>query len=226
MEARKAAHLLSRRQWILSAGIFPLLVEEDHAIASQNALGDLAAEEGNVIYIDLSTKPTLSPAELKVLANNLKIQGQNQVPQDYPSFVREGFDIKILADGYSVDQSGLIYKDYVLGSGRSPQDGEQVKFEYTGYNENGARIDSTYSRGYPAETQLGVGGLIPGFEVALKGMQVGGRRRFIVPPELGPPVGPATFFSAKQCEVFDVELLDVKSCRRTSFAMFSGLVCE
>lgn len=40
-----------------------------------------------------------------------------------------------------------------------------------------------------------------GFEVALKTMRVGGRRRIIIPPELGPPTGPSTFFSAKQCEV-------------------------
>lgn len=42
-------------------------------------------------------------------------------------------------------------------------------------------------------------------------MNVGGRRRIIVPPSLGPPVGPSTFFSAKQFEVFDIELLDVKA---------------
>lgn len=65
----------------------------------------------------------------------------------------------------------LIYKDYVVGTGRRPTDGEQVKFEYTGYNENGARIDSTYGRGYPAETQLGVGGLIPGIYLSITELQ-------------------------------------------------------
>ena len=57
-------------------------------------------------------------------------------------------------------------------------------------------------------------------------MRVGGRRRLVVPPELGPPVGPSTFFSAKQCEVFDVELLNVRACRRRQVAMFSDVVCE
>ena len=65
-----------------------------------------------------------------------------------------------------------------------------------------------------------------GFEEGMKTMRVGGRRRLIVPPDLGPPVGPSTFFSAKQCEVFDVELLNVKTCRRRQVAMFSDVVCE
>ena len=57
-------------------------------------------------------------------------------------------------------------------------------------------------------------------------MSPGGQRRIVVPPELGPPVGPSTFFSAKQCEVFDVEMFDVKSCRREGVLMFSKVVCE
>ena len=52
-----------------------------------------------------------------------------------------------------------------------------------------------------------------GFELGIKSMKPGGKRRIVVPPELGPPVGPATFFSAKQYEVFDVELRTVKTCR-------------
>lgn len=95
----------------------------------------------------------------------------------------------------------MIFQDFEVGGGATPKDSQQVIFDYTGYNENGGRIDSSYRKGEPAEIQLGRGGLIPGFEIALKGMKVGGKRRVIIPPELGPPVGPSTFFSAKQCEV-------------------------
>ena len=57
-------------------------------------------------------------------------------------------------------------------------------------------------------------------------MREGGKRRIIVPPKLGPPVGPSTFFSAKQCEVFDVELREIRTCSRRQVMMFSDVVCE
>ena len=65
--------------------------------------------------------------------------------------------------------------------------------------------------------------LSSGFELGLKSMHVGGKRRMVVPPELGPPTGPSTFFSAKQCEVCGIQGLgfratsDVKS-RRSAHA--------
>eukprot|EP00955_Chlamydomonas_euryale_P086795 364246-Chlamydomonas_euryale.AAC.16 len=77
---------------------------------------------------------------------------------------------------------------------------QEVIFNYTGYNESGTTIDSSYRKGQPAQAQLGIAGLIPGFDLGLRSMKVGMQRRFIVPPALGPPIGPSTFFSAKQCE--------------------------
>jgi FKBP-type peptidyl-prolyl cis-trans isomerase len=57
---------------------------------------------------------------------------------------------------------GLIYKDYKVGEGRPPADGEQVVFQYTAYNESGRLIDSTYRQDRPAEIRMGINGLIPG----------------------------------------------------------------
>ena len=47
---------------------------------------------------------------MQSLENNRRIQAQNNAPQDFPAFVRNGYDIKIMADGYDRDDKGLIYK--------------------------------------------------------------------------------------------------------------------
>lgn len=60
--------------------------------------------KGNAIHLEWSLLPAL-----QVLEQNRRRQAQNNAPQDFPSFARQGFDIKILADGYSTS-NGLIYK--------------------------------------------------------------------------------------------------------------------
>ncbi|KAF6149898.1 hypothetical protein GIB67_008619, partial [Kingdonia uniflora] len=139
-----------------------------------------------------------------------------------------GFEVKVVAsDKYVKRDSGLFYLDIEVGKGEIPKDGQQVTFHYVGYNESGRRIDSTYLQGAPAKIRVGTNALVPGFEEGIRNMRPGGRRRIIIPPELGPPVGPSTFFSSKQFEVFDVELLSVQNCeRRTILAFYSDLVCN
>jgi FKBP-type peptidyl-prolyl cis-trans isomerase len=79
------------------------------------------------------------------------------------SFVLAGFDVKVVTDDrYVKAESGLIYLDLIEGEGKTPSDGQQVVFHYTGYNENGRRVDSSYQQGQPARTRLGIKGMIPG----------------------------------------------------------------
>ncbi|KAK1274390.1 hypothetical protein QJS04_geneDACA012496 [Acorus gramineus] len=166
--------------------------------------------------------------EKRLLEQNRKIQEANNAPEDFPNFIREGFEVKVVTtEDYVTSNSGLIYLDIEVGKGDTPKDGQQVTFHYTGYNESGRRIDSTYLQGTPAKIRLGNKALVPGFEEGLRDMRPGGKRRMIIPPELGPPVGPSTFFSSRQFEVFDVEVLDVKSCeRRTIVGFYSDVVCN
>lgn len=87
-------------------------------------------------------------------------------------------------------------------------------------------MDSTYRQGRPAVAKLSTSTtLIPGFQTGIRTMKVGGRRRIIVPPELGPPVGPSTFFSSRQFEVFDVELLQIRRCVDKQNFMVKKLEC-
>ncbi|GER31172.1 FKBP-like peptidyl-prolyl cis-trans isomerasefamily protein [Striga asiatica] len=165
--------------------------------------------------------------ERRILEQNKRIQRENNVPDEFPNFVREGFTVKVVtSENYVTRDSGLILWDIAVGQGECPKAGQQVIFHYVGYNESGRRIDSTYIQGSPAKVRLGNNALIPGFEEGLRDMKPGGKRRLIIPPELGPPVGPSTFFSSKQFEVFDVELLSIQDCTRRTIGFYSDVVCS
>lgn len=230
-ESGTSSQRVTRRTLGLFAAAVTLGIRQS-AQASNFSSYDLAASsqpalpEATAVLQSVATASKFKPGQKQVLAINKRVQTQNNAPLGFPNFVRDGYEIIILADGYQETPEGLILKDFEEGKGSLPQDGQQVTFDYTAYNESGARIDSTYQKGRPAQTRLGINGLIPGFEKGIKTMKVGGKRRLVVAPALGPPVGPSTFFSAKQCEVFDVELLDIKTCRRRQVAMFSDVVCE
>lgn len=186
------------------------------------------AEKDIALAVSKKDPSPKSPVdEKRLLDQNRRMQKVNNAPEDFPTFIREGFQVKVITDDkYTTAESGLIYYDIVEGQGESPKDGQQLKFHYIGYNENGRRIDSSYQQGEPARTRLGIKGMIPGFEEGIRTMKPGGKRRIVIPPELGPPVGPSTFFSAKQFEVFDVELLEVKNCERRTVFLYSDVVCD
>ncbi|KAK9207579.1 hypothetical protein WN943_017868 [Citrus x changshan-huyou] len=165
--------------------------------------------------------------EKRLLEQNKRMQKENSAPEGFPNFIREGFEVKVVtSENYIKRDSGLIYRDFEVGKGDCPKDGQQVIFHYIGYNESGRRIDSTYLQGSPARIRMGTNALVPGFEEGIRDMRPGGKRRIIIPPELGPPVGPSTFFSAKQFEVFDVELLSVQDCQRRTIGFYSDVVCN
>ncbi|THF99456.1 hypothetical protein TEA_018267 [Camellia sinensis var. sinensis] len=127
--------------------------------------------------------------EKRLLEQNKRVQRENNAPEDFPNFVREGFQVNVVTtENYVKSDSGLIYRDFEVGKGDCPKDGQQVTFHYVGYNESGRRIDSTYLQGTPAKIRMGTKALVPGFEEGIQDMRPGGKRRIIIPPELGPPV--------------------------------------
>ena len=85
--------------------------------------------------------------------------------------------------------SGLQYEDTVLGDGDTAVAGKHVSVHYTGWlwedGELGEKFDSSKDRNYPFGFRLGAGMVIQGWDEGVVGMQVGGHRTLIIPPELG-----------------------------------------
>jgi peptidylprolyl isomerase len=111
----------------------------------------------------------------------------------------------------TVTASGLKYIDIEVGSGDSPQTGQTVSVDYTGWLTDGTKFDSSVDRGQPFSFTIGTGQVIKGWDEGVATMKVGGKRRLIIPPELGygatgyPPVIPG---NAEL--IFDVELLEIR----------------
>ena len=85
--------------------------------------------------------------------------------------------------------SGLQYEDTVLGDGDTAVAGKHVSVHYTGWlwedGELGEKFDSSKDRNDPFGFRLGAGMVIQGWDEGVAGMQVGGHRTLIIPPELG-----------------------------------------
>ncbi|WP_448533946.1 FKBP-type peptidyl-prolyl cis-trans isomerase [Parathermosynechococcus lividus] len=107
--------------------------------------------------------------------------------------------------------SGLQYEDLVVGSGVQPQPGNRVTVHYTGTLADGRVFDSSRDRGQPFQFQIGVGQVIKGWDEGVGSMQVGGRRRLIIPPDLGYGArGAGGVIPPNATLIFDVELLGVQ----------------
>lgn len=115
------------------------------------------------------------------------------------------------AGPYIKTASGLSFLDLKQGTGTSPTAGKQVKVHYTGTLENGTKFDSSLDRGEPFIFTIGVGQVIPGWDEGVMSMKVGGKRKLIVPPQLGYGAhGAGGVIPPNATLIFEVELLDVQ----------------
>lgn len=107
--------------------------------------------------------------------------------------------------------SGLQYDDLLVGQGAVAKAGQFVTVHYTGWLTNGRKFDSSLDRGDPFSFHLGQGQVIAGWDEGVQGMQIGGKRKLTIPPDLGyGRYGAGGVIPPDATLVFEVELLEVE----------------
>jgi peptidylprolyl isomerase len=105
--------------------------------------------------------------------------------------------------------SGLKYIDLIIGDGEMPKPGDVVVVHYVGTLKDGTKFDSSRDRKDPLGFYLGRGEVIKGWEEGVATMKVGGKRKLIIPPDLGYGSQDKGKIPPNSTLYFEVELLSV-----------------
>jgi FKBP-type peptidyl-prolyl cis-trans isomerase len=108
--------------------------------------------------------------------------------------------------------NGLVIEELVIGEGAEAQDYNKVVVNYTGTLEDGSVFDSSLKAGRgPYTFTLGVGAVIKGWDIGVKGMKIGGKRKLTIPSDLGyGDRGAGGVIPPGATLIFEVELLEVE----------------
>lgn len=110
-----------------------------------------------------------------------------------------------------VTPSGLRYTDLKPGQGQEAEAGKIVEIHYTGWLEDGKKFDSTEGDHPPLTFRIGAGDVIKGLDEGVSGMREGGKRKLIIPPDLGfGKQGGGGVIPPNATLVYEVELLSVR----------------
>ena len=107
----------------------------------------------------------------------------------------------------------VVIEELVIGTGDEAVKGRTAHLHYAGWVKGGVLIDNSRIRPlpFPLSAKLGENPprLIPGMELGIEGMKVGGHRRIIIPPELGYGSVDRGEIPANSTLLFEVELVKV-----------------
>ena len=105
---------------------------------------------------------------------------------------------------------GLVIEDTVIGQGAAASAGRDIVVHYAGWLADGTQFDSSKEKQDPFEFTLGKKEVMDGWEVGLRGMKVGGKRKLTVPPALAyGEEGAGDTIPPNATLTFEVELLSV-----------------
>ena len=105
----------------------------------------------------------------------------------------------------------LVIEDIEVGMGEEAKAGHSVEVHYAGNAwSTRQQFDASWDRGETFTFRLGAGQVIGGWDQGVAGMKVGGRRRLVIPPNLGyGSRGAGGVIKPNETLVFVVDLIGV-----------------
>ena len=105
----------------------------------------------------------------------------------------------------------LLVRDVKRGKGRRARAGDTLTMQYVGLAwSNGQQFDASWDAGQPFPFQLGAGMVIQGWDEGMVGMQKGGRRLLVIPPDKGyGETGVGDTIGPNETLVFVVDLVEI-----------------
>ena len=107
----------------------------------------------------------------------------------------------------TITASGLQIFDIEVGMGAAVEAVDTITVHYTGWLEDGTEFDSSLG-GAPVTFPLAA--LIQGWQEGILGMQPGGKRRLIIPPELAYGEAGRPGIPPNSTLTFDIELFSIQ----------------
>jgi FKBP-type peptidyl-prolyl cis-trans isomerase len=119
--------------------------------------------------------------------------------------------IETLTAPPTVTPNGVEITDIVLGDGDEAQAGDYVYVNFNEWLADGTWIDTNIgSDPVPNRFTLREGLVLPGLIEGITGMKVGGKRRIVIPPEMGfGEAGSGNVIPPNATLIYDVELMRV-----------------
>lgn len=100
----------------------------------------------------------------------------------------------------------IEFEEIAEGDGAEVNDGDTVVVDYIGAFPDGKQFDKGRF-----DFKVGAGRVIQGFDMMVVGMKVGGRRKAVIPPELGYGAqGAGGAIPPNATLVFDVTIVSIK----------------
>jgi peptidylprolyl isomerase len=108
--------------------------------------------------------------------------------------------------------SGLKYVDLVVGTGPTVKQGDHVSVNYVGKLLDGTKFDASADHGGTFDYVQGVTSLIQGWTEGTSTMKVGGKRKLIIPPQLGYGMqGAGDAVPPNATLIFEIELVSINN---------------